>query len=205
MNILRQTKNSLRGLLHRHGPETIKRWMWNKEFASGRWDCLDSMSHDCVIPYLNAHARGGSILDIGCGPGAIGEAIDPNAYRRYLGVDISDVAIVKARDKNSRSNNVYVQGDIRTFNPSGTFDLILFGDSLYYFSFSVAKKILDRYSSYLNEYGVFVMRCWVVNDRTRAIVKLIESDYDVTEKQWYTFCDPMLVIVFKPKSWQGQK
>ena len=107
MNILRQTKNSLRGLLHRHGPEAMKRWIWNKEFASGRWACLDSMSDDCVIPYLNTHARGGSILDIGCGPGAIGEAIDPIAYRHYLGVDISDVAIEKARDKSSRSNNVY--------------------------------------------------------------------------------------------------
>jgi SAM-dependent methyltransferase len=205
MNILLQTKNSLRGLLLRHGPATIKRWIWSKEFASGRWACLESMPNDCVIPYLNTLARGGSILDIGCGPGAIGEAIDPIAYRHYLGVDIADVAIEKARDNNSRSNNVYVQGDMRTFNPSGTYELILFGDSIYYFGFSDAKEILDRYSLYLNENGVFVMRCWVVNDRTRAIVKLIESDYNVTEKQWYTFRDPMLVIVFKPKIWKGQK
>ena len=203
MNVFCRAKNGLRGLLHRHGTEAMKRWMWNKEFSSGRWMCLDSMSNDCVISHINAHARGGSILDIGCGPGTIGEAIDPAAYRQYLGVDISDVAVEKARKKSSRPNNVYAQGDMRTFKPSGTFDLIFFGDSLYYFSLPSAKEILVRYSSYLNEGGVFVMRCWVATDRSRAIVTLIESDYEVIEKKWYPYREPMLVTVFKPNIGQG--
>jgi SAM-dependent methyltransferase len=162
------------------------------------------MPKDRVLPHLNAHARGSSILDIGCGPGAIGEAINPTTYRHYIGVDISDVAIAKASAKNFRLNNVYAQGDMWTFNPPGTYDLIFFGDSLYNFSFPSGKKILARYSSYLNEGGVFVIRTWVSVDRTRAIIKLIESDYDVIEKRSYGTDatgkpNPLVVIVFKPK------
>jgi SAM-dependent methyltransferase len=162
------------------------------------------MPKDFVLPHLNAHARGGSILDLGCGPGAIGEAIDPTTYRHYLGVDISDVAIEKARGKNSRLNNIYALGDMWTFNPPGTYDLIFFGDSLYNFSFPNGKKILARYSSYLNEGGVFVIRTWVSVDRSRAIIKLIESDYDVIEKRSYAprRPNPMVVIVFKLKGLQ---
>jgi SAM-dependent methyltransferase len=210
LNILHKIKNKLHGLLGRYGPEAIRRWLWNREYASGRWNCLDSMPKDCVLPHLNAHARGGSILDIGCGPGAIGEAIDPTTYRHYLGVDISDVAIEKARAKNSRLNNIYALGDMWRFNPPGTYDLIFFGDSLYNFSFPDEKKILARYSSYLNEGGVFVIRTWVGVDRTyainrtRAIIKLIESDYDVIEKRSYATRRPLplVVIVFKPKGLQ---
>jgi len=209
LNILHKIKNRLHRLLARHGPEAIRRWLWNREYASGRWNCLDSMPNDCVLPHLNAHARGGSILDIGCGPGAIGEAIDPTTYRHYLGVDISDVAIEKARAKNSRLNNIYALGDMWKFNPPGTYDLIFLGDSLYNFSFPEEKKILARYSSYLNESGVFVIRTWVGVDRTRAInrtraiIKLIESDYDVIEKRSYaTRPIPLVVIVFKPKGLQ---
>jgi 2-polyprenyl-3-methyl-5-hydroxy-6-metoxy-1,4-benzoquinol methylase len=97
--MLSLVKNKMNGLLLRHGTEATRRWVWNREYAAGRWNCLDSMPDDCVLPFLNAHAKGGRILDIGCGPGAIGEAIDPLAYQHYLGIDISDVAIEKAQAK----------------------------------------------------------------------------------------------------------
>jgi SAM-dependent methyltransferase len=199
MKIPRWTRNKLHGLLLRRGPEAIRRSIWNREYAAGRWKCLDFMPNDCVLPYLNAHSKGGKILDIGCGPGAIGEAIDPLAYRHYFGVDISDVAIEKARARNSRLNNVYTVGDMWTFNPTDTYDLIFFGDSLYNFSFSDGKKILNRYSAYLNKDGVFVIRTWVSLGRARAIVELIESDYGVIEKRSFAFQSPLVVIVFKPK------
>jgi len=157
------------------------------------------MPDDCALPYLNAHAKGGRILDIGCGPGAIGEAIDPRSYHDYLGVDISDVAIEKARARSSRPGNLYLAGDMWTFNPAGTYDLIFFGDSLYNFSFSDGKEILERYSAYLKEDGVFVVRTWLSLNRARAIIELIESDYDVIEKRSFAFRSPLIVAVFKPK------
>jgi len=199
MDILRRAQNSLRGLLHRYASEGVKRWMWNREYAAGRWVCLDSMSDDCIISHINAEARGGQILDMGCGPGTIGEAIDPSAYGEYLGVDISDVAIEKARCKSNRSQNRYVQGDMLTFQPPHAFDLIVFGDSLYYCSPSSALETLRRYSQFLSQSGMFIMRSWVVGDHTRVIVGLIESEFAVTSKQWYDFQDPMLVIAFRPK------
>ena len=78
-------------------------------------------------------------------------------------------------------------------------------DSLYNFSFSDGKKILDRYASYLSPGGVFVIRTWVSLDRARAIIKLIESECDVVEEQPFTFQGrKLIVIVFKPKILKSQ-
>jgi hypothetical protein len=72
MPVAQKVRNSLRGLVQRYAPPSIKRWLWNHEYEEGRWKCLDAMAGDCAYPHVERYPKNGNILDLGCGPGTIG-------------------------------------------------------------------------------------------------------------------------------------
>ena len=82
------------------------------------------------------YASNGSILDLGCGSGSTGNELDPAAYERYVGVDISDVAIAKAQqrtEENRRTDrNSYRAVRHLQLRAEPAFDVILFRESIYY-------------------------------------------------------------------------
>ena len=201
LNGTEKVRNVLRGLLQRYGTENIKRRLWNHEYRRGRWNCLDSMADDCVYTHIENHAKKGSILDLGCGPGAVGTELNAAAYHSYNGVDICDVAIEKARsraEENGRTGkNAYFQSDILSYVPKQCYDVIFFGDSIYYFSRQRITEILNRYSKYLKRDGVFIVRTWTMKDEHQTIVHNIENDFDVVERHPYAE-SRIVVIVFRP-------
>jgi len=156
---------------------------------------------DCVYPYVEKYASQGTILDLGCGPGSTGSEINTATYSAYTGVDISEVAIAKAKtrtEKDRRTNkNEYIQSEIVTYVPTHAYDVILFGDSLYYFPHRKTAEILDRYSKYLKLGGVFIVRIYDPRGKHRAIVRTIEDNFDVVEKHLYRQSQ-ILVIAFRP-------
>ena len=190
----------VRTLVHSYGPTVLKRCLWNTEFANGRWDCLEATLGDCVYHYIEKYVRGGSILDLGCGSGSTGNEIDVKAYTHYTGVDISDVAIGKAREQSWKNNrlekNCYSQGEIFTYVPSQLYDVILFRDSIYYVGERKIVKMLNRYSRYLTNNGVFIVRMWNGVERFRLFVEAIESNFFTLEKYVSRHPDAV-VIVFR--------
>jgi SAM-dependent methyltransferase len=193
-------RTAFRGFLQRFGTEDIKRRLWNREYGRGRWDCLDNMADDYIYPHVEKYARNGSILDLGCGPGAIGNELNDAVYDSYEGVDISDAAIEKARAKNRRTDrNQYFQGDIVSYVPKQRHNVILFGDSIYYFRPRRVAEILDRYSNYLKPDGVFIVRSWLTHHRSRTIVHNIERQFQVQEKQLYhNQRGEIVVLILRP-------
>jgi len=157
MALARKVRNFSRALLQVYAPRTIKRYLWNSEFSQGRWDCLASTTGDCVYPIVEKYAVHGTILDLGCGSGSTGNELDATAYREYVGVDISDVAIEKAREKTEQNRraekNRYLQSDIVDYVPTGQCDVILFRDSIYYVEVGRIKPMLDRYAGHLKPYA----------------------------------------------------
>jgi SAM-dependent methyltransferase len=196
-----KVKNVLRGLLQRYGSEKIKRRLWNHEYRLGRWNCLDSMATDCVYAHIEKYAKNGDILDLGCGPGAVGSELNEAAYHSYTGVDICDVAIEKAKsraEENHRTDkNAYFQSDILSYIPNQCYDVIFFGDSIYYFSWQRITEILNRYARDLKQDGVFIVRTWTVKDKHLTIVHNIENAFEVVEKHSYADSQ-LVVIVFRP-------
>ena len=75
-------------------------------------------------------------MDLGYGSGSTASELSATTYRAYTGVDISDVAIQKARrrtEENGRADrNRFVRPDVFSYVPSERFNLILFRDSIYY-------------------------------------------------------------------------
>jgi 2-polyprenyl-6-hydroxyphenyl methylase/3-demethylubiquinone-9 3-methyltransferase len=190
-------RNKLRALLQAYGTEKVKAFLWNTEFSRGRCDYLESTIGDLVYPYVEKYANHGSILDLGCGSGNTGNELDANAYADYTGVDISDVAIEKARvrtEENRRvDKNNYFQSNILSYLPTRQFDVILFRESIYYMPLRKIKPMLDRYSRYLKEGGVFIVRMARVSGRMQRIAGIVESDFQVVEK--YLSDEPKAILM----------
>ncbi|MGA3316333.1 MAG: class I SAM-dependent methyltransferase [Candidatus Korobacteraceae bacterium] len=191
----------MRGLLQAYGTPSIKKFLWNVEFSGGRWDCLDTTPGDCVYRYVEKYAAKGSILDLGCGSGSTANELAATTYRQYTGVDISDVAIAKAISRTQETGREqkadFFQFDFSSFLPNEQYDVILFRDSIYYVPTAKIGAMLERYSRYLNEGGVFIVRLWGGGgSKEKTILDIIERNFEIVEK--YLSEEPKAaVIVFR--------
>lgn len=185
MNLKQKTRNVYRMLVQKYGSEGAKRHLWNDEFTAGRWNCLDSTGEESIRDFVEKYANGGGILDLGCGSGTTGIELDPASYSFYAGVDISDVAIEKARTRALRAGGAdrrkYFTADILTYVPDRQFDVILFGDSIYYIPLRRIVPMLSRYADYLTPTGVFAVRVFDVSGK-RQILDAIENNFVLVEK-----------------------
>jgi SAM-dependent methyltransferase len=203
MNLKRKAQNVLRMLVQRYGSERAKRNLWNEEFSAGKWNFLDATGEESVRSYVEKYAEHGAILDLGCGSGTTGIELDPASYTYYTGVDISDVAIEKAktraREAGVADRREHRSSDILTYVPERKYNVILFGDSIYYIPFARIASMLSRYAAYLTDNGVFVVRLFDVSGKRRQIVDIIESHSSVVERhqnEQTQVCN----IVFRPKA-----
>jgi SAM-dependent methyltransferase len=202
MLLARKVENRLRGLLQVYGTPRIKTRLWDIEFSQGRWDFLDATPGDCVYQHVERYANNGRIMDLGCGSGSTANELDATAYREYIGVDISEVALDKARRRSQESGrahkHLFVLSDIAAYAPSRQLDVILFRDSIYYVPRPQIATMLHRYSPFLTGSGVFIVRMSNGADTYKPIADTIEGHFDVVEK--HAFDEPnAVVIVFRPR------
>jgi len=185
-------------ILKKWGALTTRKSLWNVEFSSGQWDFLDHTSEDPIYYFLDKYSNKGSILDLGCGSGNTGNEIDISAYCSYTGVDLSEVAIQKALTRSINNHrqekNDYFCDDILSFVPRSTYNIILFRESIHYFSKSQLSRVLAIYNGYLKESGVFIVRMANPN-KYDWIVRLIEKEHAILERS-SPHC-PELILVFK--------
>ena len=208
MYVVDRSVRFMRGFVSSYAPSSIKKLFWDREFSSGHWDFLDDTADDCVYQHLERYAKNGCILDLGCGPGNTANELADTAYASYVGVDISEAALRKARERtevNGRSHkHTFVQGDFLGYQPAQKFDVILFRESLYHVPMGKIKTVLDRYSEYLCDRGVLMVRMGTMLDgkpkrRPLAMIGIIEKDFDVVEKNQYA--RGATVIVFRPTAY----
>jgi SAM-dependent methyltransferase len=175
-----------RGILQRHAPGPLKRVIWDLEFRAGRWTCLDRPAGECSHPEVEHYAAGGHVLDLGCGPGSTGNELAPGTYASYTGVDISAVAVhraqARAREAGREATNAYTQGDVITYVPSRTYDVIHFGDSIYYLPLVQIPAVLRRYAAYLTPTGHFIVQLSDQSGRYASMADLISSHLEVVHR-----------------------
>jgi SAM-dependent methyltransferase len=209
MNIVQRTLVLMNSYLKSYGPSNIKKLLWDKEFSGSKWNFIDNTAGDCIYPHLEKHAANGSILDLGCGPGNTANELDITAYRSYIGVDISEAALAKAAKRsegNGRADkNLFVQSDFLKYQPTHQFDVIVFRESIYHVPLGQIRVILDKYSKYLSDRGVFIVRLDVldgkkgqIKKRPKAMMEVIETEFDILEKQRYPGEFGPTVMVFRP-------
>ena len=208
MYVAQSTVNFMRGLLKRYAPSKIKMVLWDQEFSGTHWDFIDNTVGDCVYSHLEKHLKNGSILDLGCGPGNTANELTMTAYRSYVGVDISEVALAKAtrrtRQNGRADKNSFVCADFVSYIPTQLFDVILFRESMYHVPTGKVKATFDHYLKYLKDGGVFIVRMNTSDrngghkHRLTAMGDIMDAHFDIVEKCQYGESGPT-VIVFRPK------
>jgi len=189
----RRALNMARGLVQRHGSAALKQRLWDWEFHHRRWTCLDDTPDDPAYPYLTRYANHGRILDLGCGPGNTGRYLNAAAYSAYTGVDISQVAIDRARTDDPRPQNRYEHSDLLAYQPDGAYEVILLGDSLYYIPKTRAVGMLERYRQHLSTSGVFIVK---MHDTPslQPFFEMIRRRFTVIGEFRH---DPVVLLVFR--------
>jgi SAM-dependent methyltransferase len=210
MYIARRALVFVEGLLASYAPSFVKKRLWDRDFSIGKWDFIDNTLGDCVYAHLEKYAQSGDILDLGCGPGNTANELASDSYRRYIGVDISEVALEKAwkrTQENRRADkNSFVRSDFLGYAPALEFDVILFRESLYHVPYGQVRSILDKYSKYLKKSGVFIVRLYAgdmqtgkIKYRVKRKLDLIKREFDIVESCQYEQPGTPTLLVFRPR------
>ncbi len=151
--------------------------MWDRQYAEGSWEILKSqpekMRFDAVRNFIYKYSNKGKILEVGCGEGWLQAGMDKNVYLKFLGIDISKVAIQSAAHLVDASTE-YRTGNMERFNPREKFDIIIFNEVLYYAR--NPNRLIARYMNFLNPGGFMIISIFQSNENTR-IMNGIEAEF----------------------------
>lgn len=136
---------------------------WEKEFSAGQWDYLDSTpaerARSAVIGMLcQCYYPKGKILDVGCGLGTVVDFLNTFQKKKYLGLDISEEAIKKARKKKAQ----FQVSDFADFKSSKKFDIIIFNEVLYYMD---GNSALDQALNILTKNGIVITSLYQMKNK----------------------------------------
>jgi 2-polyprenyl-6-hydroxyphenyl methylase/3-demethylubiquinone-9 3-methyltransferase len=142
---------------------------WDGFYENGSFDFLysqEELSHYMVIlGYIRYFVEKPAILDVGCGEGRLTDLLCRQDYKHYHGIDISPIAIQRARKKKPPEARFTV-ADFQTWNPDRPYDLIIFCESLYYVP--QPGEVVWRYASYLKKKGYFIISVYRFLDQQRV-------------------------------------
>lgn len=131
---------------------------WEQLYQVGRWDYLDTtteLPHYMVaVGYAREFAQCPSVLDLGCGHGRLLELLRAYPIGRYLGVDISEEAVRRARAQ-APADAQFAVGDYEDFLPASRFDVVMFNECLSYARDPAA--VMRRYAGVVAPGGVIIV------------------------------------------------
>jgi SAM-dependent methyltransferase len=156
---------------------------WDAQYARGQWDYLGELRelsrYSVVVGYLAFLAPRGAVLDVGCGAGLLFQRSRPYGYARYVGVDLSAVAVARLaplQDERTR----FLHADAETFVPQGRFDAIVFSECLYYFVDPLGA--VARYATALEPGGQLLLSTYEHSPRAMAILRRLAARYPVLDE-----------------------
>lgn len=169
------------GAPHRQGlVAAASRLVWNLGYLVGRWEYLGSGQQ---APRYRAVAaaieRGltvsGAVLDIGCGSGVLARYLSPQAGARYVGIDVSPIAVAEAQHACAGLDSEVLVADLRSWVPHATAAILVFNETLYYMARPI--QVVERYGNWLHPDGEIVVsmyhQAWLRNPVVRARVDAV--------------------------------
>ncbi|MCP4325363.1 MAG: class I SAM-dependent methyltransferase [Alteromonadales bacterium] len=189
----------IRAIGKRVGSNQLKTKIWNYE-NSKYGEFLHEYGEGYrsrICDWIEKYCAGGLILDLGCSDGHVGYSLRSGYYTKYIGVDLSSMAIKRAINKNSdlkeAKDNQYIVNDIFTYEPDEVVDVVLFKDAIYYASNNVILNCLKRLSNKLSNEGVFIVHMDNIVRHVR-IKELIHNNFNVVEENSQLDSTGLLII-----------
>jgi 2-polyprenyl-3-methyl-5-hydroxy-6-metoxy-1,4-benzoquinol methylase len=158
---------------------------WEAQYAAGRWDFLAELSElarfSILAGYICHLKPGGTVLDTGCGQGALLRRLPTSGYSKYVGIDLSASAISVAKQHaNERSS--FFAADCEKYSPTENFDVIVFNEVLSCLHDPL--RTVERYVSTLNPGGLLLLSlCTAGRGSTKLLRQLKQSYATVDEVQ----------------------
>lgn len=155
---------------------------WDRQYRMGRWEYLEG---EWELPRLavlaavvNRFATSGhGILDLGCGTGALARSVCTKSRPLYLGIDISEEAIRKARETAPPNARFWIgdaeQGLPGEVHARAPFGAIVFGEVLYYLDDPL--RVVTAYEALLRSDGVLVYSVWDPKRNRNLLRRLLEG------------------------------
>lgn len=138
-------------------PPPIDGATWDRQYSEGHWAYLTDLAemprYAVIAGFMKFLQPVESILDVGCGNGQLVSWICGDGVQRYVGIDLSRVAVEQASRVSTQAR--FEVADANTYVPDQTFDVIIFNEVLYYSPAPGAT--LERYGQFLNSKGNFII------------------------------------------------
>lgn len=133
---------------------------WDKLYADGCWDFMQRIEEVARYGIVQAYCRAAGapdkkVLDVGCGDGSLTSWLALDGYAQYLGIDISAVAVESATKRFGNSQTRFESCNFQSQGVDGKFDVIIFNESLFYFS--PVAPVLSKAKEALNGGGHLVV------------------------------------------------
>jgi len=158
------------------------RFRWDSEYAAGSWDYLGAPHHlnyDTILHFVQQWGHQPAILEVGCGEGILQQRMPEGTYSKFLGIDISKVAIHRAARLNNKTTQ-YRRADMEGFTPPDQYQLIIINEVLHYSADPI--RLLKRYSDFLYPGGLFITSLRETQ-HSLDIIAGIEKEFVILEKK----------------------
>ena len=157
-----------------------KKIRWNYKYQKGSWDFMgnEEKRYNTIVNFIKEiPIDKPSILDLGCGYGALNSYLQPQFYSSFLGIDLSSIAIQRAKNANY-TNSEFISADIHQFQAKQKFDIIIFNEVLYYLDNQL--EIVEKYANYFNETGYFIFSFYGIR---QDLIDSLEQRYVLVKKE----------------------
>lgn len=164
------------------GDAPVSKDTWEEQYQKGGWEFmrrLDELPRYSVLSgYLRHLKPGGAVLDVGCGEGILRDEMRIHGYARWVGVDIAETAVARARET-ADDRATFLAANAEEHTPDGRFDAIVFNECVYYFENPIGT--VERYRTFLELGGVILVsmfrsrRADVIRERLKAALPLVEE------------------------------
>lgn len=143
---------------------------WNESYRSGYWSFLKEKDqrprHYAVAGIIREYfPEGLSILEVGCGYAPTLSLLPKNAT--YLGIDISEEAIVVCRQEHRNPNTTFCVLSLEDMEPNQQFDVVLASEVLYYYPIQKIPVIAKKLLSHLGPQGILIV---TMNKNPKALI-----------------------------------
>jgi 2-polyprenyl-3-methyl-5-hydroxy-6-metoxy-1,4-benzoquinol methylase len=156
---------------------------WEAQYAAGRWDFLAQLPElarfSILAGYICHLKPGGTVLDAGCGQGALLGRLPSTCFSRYLGIDVSASAIAVAQKQRSERSS-FLTVDCEHYSPAERFDVIVFNEVLCGLRDPVAT--VERYARSLNPDGLLLVSLCTAARGSAAILWRLKRAYATVDE-----------------------